>query len=336
MMKDQDGLKIRWGQQKLAPGEKELRLVFKYFRTAGIVLAAALYALPANAETKITIGTAGGGTATAALYTAKEEGYFAKGGLDVSILMGGLDSNMPSALLSHSLEIAATSATTYFQAVDGGLDLVVVLGGTATSKRPTDEAVIAAKDSGIKEPKDFIGRKVGVPGIGAALHVLYRYWLTERGVDFHQVQFAETQLPRMRDLLAAKTVDAVVAVNPFIGQITDAGVGYIAVPLAGQIPSGKPVILYVATREWADDHKSEVAAFRAAIIEGAKFVAAEPDRTKEDINRYAKLPPQVLKVAQISDQAPKIDIADLNWWFDVMKRQGMLTRDMDVKKLLYP
>jgi NitT/TauT family transport system substrate-binding protein len=300
------------------------------------MLAAALYALPANAETKVTIGTAGGGTATAALYTAKEEGYFAKGGLDVSILMGGLDSNMPSALLAHSLEIAAISATTYFQAVDGGLDLVVVLGGTATSKRPTDQAVIAAKDSGIKEPKDFIGRKVGVPGIGAALHVLYRYWLTERGVDFHQVQFAETQLPRMRDLLAAKTVDAVVAVNPFIGQIVDAGVGYIAVPLAGQIPSGKPVILYVATREWADAHKSEVAAFRAGIIEGAKFVEAEPDRTKEDINRYAKLPPQVLKVAQISDQAPKIDIADLTWWFDVMKRQGMLTRDMDVKKLLYP
>ena len=308
----------------------------KNFRYAAIVLAAALYALPAAADTKLTIGTAGGGTATAALYAAKEEGYFAKRGLDVSILMGGLDSNMPSALLAHSLEIAATSTTTYFQAVDGGLDLVVVLGGTATSKRPTDEAVIAAKDSGIHEPKDFVGRKVGVPGIGAALHVLYRYWLTERGVDFHQVQFAETQLPRMRDLLAAKTVDAVVAVNPFIGQITDAGVGYIAVPLAGEIPSGKPVIMYIATREWADQHKSEVAAFRASIIEGASFVDAEPDRTKEDINRYAKLPPQVLKVAQLSDQAPKIDIADLNWWFDVMKKQGMLTHDMDVKKLLYP
>jgi len=307
---------------------------FRWFLAAPLI--ALLTALPAAAETKLTIGTAGGGTATAALFAAKEEGYFGKRGLDVSILMGGLDSNMPSALLAHSLDIAATSATTFFQAVDGGLDLVVIFGGTATSKRPTDEAVLATKDSGIHEPKDFIGRKVGVPGIGAALHVLYRYWLTERGVDFRQVQFAETLLPRMRDLLAAKTVDAVVAVNPFIGQITDAGVGYIAVPLAGQIPSGKPVIMYVTTRDWADQHGTEVAAFRAGIIEGADFVAAEPDRTKEDINRYAKLPPQVLKVAQLSDQMPKIDDAGLGWWFDVMKRQGMLTRDMDVKKLLYP
>ncbi|HEX4192353.1 MAG TPA: ABC transporter substrate-binding protein [Stellaceae bacterium] len=315
--------------------------MLKNFRWIGLVLAAALYALPASAETqaaqaKITIGTAGGGTATAALYAAKEEGYFGKRGLDVSILMGGLDSNMPSALLAHSLEIAATSTTTFFQAIEGGLDLVVILGGTATSTRPTDEAVLAAKDSFIHEAKDFVGRKVGVPGIGAALHVLYRYWLTERGVDFHKVDFAETQLPRMRDLLAAKTVDAVVAVNPFIGQIVDAGVGTIVVPLAGQIPSGKPVIMYVTTRDWADQHKSAVATFRAAIIEGAGFVAAEPDRTKEDINRYAKLPPQVLKAAQISDQSPKIDTADLAWWFDVMKRQGMLTHDMDVNKLLYP
>jgi NitT/TauT family transport system substrate-binding protein len=308
----------------------------KKFRLTLIVLAAALYALPAAAETKLTIGTAGGGTATAALFAAKEEGYFGKRGLDMSIMMGGLDSNMPSALLAHSLDIAATSATTFFQAIDGGLDLVVILGGTATSKRPTDEAVLAAKDSGIHEAKDFIGRKVGVPGIGAALHVLYRYWLTEHGVDFHQVQFAEAQMPRMRDLLAAKTLDAAVAVNPFIGQITDAGVGYIAVPLAGEIPSGKPVILYVTTRDWADQHKGEVAGFRASIIEGASFVAAEPDRTKEDINRYAKLPPQVLKVSQLSDQAPKIDLADLGWWSDVMKKQGMLTHDVDVKKLLYP
>jgi len=305
-------------------------------RVAGALACCALFALPAAAESKLTVGTAGGGTAVAALFAAKEEGYFAKRGLDLSVIMGGIDSNMPSALLAHSLDIAATSATTFFQAVDGGLDLVVILGGTATSKRPTDEAVLARPDSGIHEANDFVGRKVGVPGIGAALHVLFRYYLTEHHVDFHKVDFAETLLPRMRDLLSAKTVDAVVAVNPFIGQITGSGAGYIAVALAGEIPSGKPVIMYVTTREWAEQHKTELAAFRAGIVDGAKFVVAEPDRTKEDANRYAKLPPQVLKVAQLSDQVPHIDTNDLDWWFGVMKQQGMLTHDLDMKKLLYP
>lgn len=297
-------------------------------------LGVAFLARDVHAQTKLMIGTAGGGTAVAALFAAKEEGLFAKRGIDLSILMGNLDPSMPAALLSHSLDIAAMSATTFFQAVDGELDLVVILGGTATSKRPNDEAVIAGNGTGIAEAKDFVGRKVGVPGIGAALQVLFRYWLTERGVDFHKVNFAESTMPRMRDLLAAKTLDAVVAVNPFIDQITSAGVGYIAVPLAGQIPSGKPVIMYTATREWAAQHGKEVALFREAIIEGAKFVLSDPDKTREDINRYAKMPPQVMKVAPLSDQAPAIDTNDLAWWFDVMKRQDMLTRNLDVKTLL--
>src|SRR6185437_6933170 len=80
MMKDQGA----GPEEARAMGRKELRIVFKNFRYAGLVLAAALYALPAAAETpaanqtKVTIGTAGGGTATAALYAAKEEGYFGK------------------------------------------------------------------------------------------------------------------------------------------------------------------------------------------------------------------------------------------------------------------
>ena len=245
-----------------------------------MALSMALSARGIHAQTKLTIGTAGGGTAVAALFAAKEEGFFAKRGIDATILMGSLDPNMPAALLSHSLDIAATSATTFFQAVDGGLDLVVILGGTATSKRPNDEAVIAGTGTGIAKPEDFVGRKVGVPGIGAALQVLFRYWLTERGVNFHQVDFAEAAMPRMRDLLAAKTLDAVVAVNPFIDQIITAGVGYIAVPLAGQIPSGKPVIMYTATREWTAQHGQELALFREGIIEGAKFVLSDPDKTR--------------------------------------------------------
>jgi NitT/TauT family transport system substrate-binding protein len=313
-------------------------MIMNVSKRAGIALAVSLVfaAHDACAQTKLTIGTAGGGTAVAALFAAAEEGLFAKRGIDATIIMANLDPNMPAALVSHSLDIAATSATTFFQAVDGGLDLVVILGGTATSKRPNDEAVLAGIGTGIADPKDFVGRKVGVPGIGAALQVLFRYWLTERSVDFHRVDFVEASMPRMRDLLAAKTIDAAVAVNPFIDQITSDGVGYLAVPLAGQIPSGKPVIMYTATRAWTTEHRQELALFREAIIDGAKFVLADPDKTREDINRYVKMPPQVIKIAPLSDQSPTIDTDDLDWWFGVMKRQDMLMHDIDVKTLLAP
>lgn len=301
-----------------------------------LALAAALvanfWAAPAQAQSKIVVGSAG--TAGAALFAAKEEGFFAKRGLDVTIIMIGLNPDMPPALVAGSLDVAFMTTPTFFQAIDGKLDLVAFAGGTVTSRHPADEAVVAYNGAGIKTAQDFIGRKIGVPGLGAGLHVLFRYWLNESGVDFHKVDFAEVSLPKMRDMLAAKTIDAVVAVEPFVSQITAAGVGYKAVSLSDEIPEGKPLVMYTTTRAWAAAHPTEIAAFRAAIVEGGDFAKAQPDRTRDDVNIYAKLPPQIMKTIEISAQVPQLEPEQLAWWVAVMKQQNMLTGDFDVTRLL--
>ena len=53
----------------------------------------------------------------------------------------------------------------------------------------------------IKEAKDFVGKKVGAPGIGAFLQVLFRKWLIEKGVDPESVNFVEVTFPTMSDAL---------------------------------------------------------------------------------------------------------------------------------------
>ena len=303
--------------------------------TAIALLAIGSAVPPAPAATKVNLLYIPGGDFVPS-FVAKDQGIFERHGLDVDMSIAQNGSVISAALAADQAQIGVPTPPVLLQANEQGLDLVIVAGATVLPFPKNAAGVIAREGSNLKGPQDLVGHKVGVPGIGAALHVLFRYYLLENKVDFHKVDFAETLLPRMRDLLAAKTVDAVVAVNPFIGQITGSGAGYLAVALAGQIPSGKPVIMYVTTREWAEQHKAELAAFRAGIFDGAKFVVAEPDRTKEDANRYAKLPPQVLKAAELSDQVPNINTDDLAWWFGVMKQQGMLTHDLDMKKLLYP
>lgn len=298
----------------------------------GACAALALCAMSAIAETKLTVGSAG--TAGAALFAAKHEGFFAKQGLDVTILMIKLNPDMPPALVAGSLDVALMTTPTFFQAIDGGLDLVVFVGGTPTSQRRTDQAVIAHPGVTIKTPQDFIGRKIGVPGIGAGLHVLFRYWLDQHGVDFNKVDFAEVSLPQMRDALNAKLIDAVVAVDPFISQMTGSGAGSLVVSMSRDIPAGKPMVMYTATRAWVETHPREVAAFRASIVEGAAFATTDPDKTKEDVNLYAKLPPQIMKTIELNEQTPNLEIDQLAWWFDLMKRQRMLTREIDVSKLL--
>lgn len=302
-------------------------------RLAVVLLVAALVgAVPVRAQTKITVGSAG--TASSALFAAQHEGFFAQRGLDVNIVMIRLNPDLPPALVGGSIDIAVMTTPTFFQAIDGGLDLVALAGGSVTARKPADEIVIAANDTNIHAAQDYIGRKVGVPGLGAGLHVLFRYWLDQHGVDPGKVDFVEVSLPQMRDTMAARTVDAVVTVEPFASQILAGGKGYNALTLTEELPVDKPIVLYVATRAWADRHGKDIAAFRQSLHQGLDFSKSQPDKTRDDINIYAKLPPQVLKTIAISPQVLDLQPKELAWWADVMKRQHMLTKDIDANSLV--
>jgi NitT/TauT family transport system substrate-binding protein len=89
----------------------------------------------AQAQTKIAVGY----TAVAdyvSLYAAKEEGFFAKRRLDVEPILVTLNSTIPQALLSNSLQVGLPTPSVLLQAVDGGLDLVVI-GGTSITDPST-------------------------------------------------------------------------------------------------------------------------------------------------------------------------------------------------------
>jgi len=304
------------------------------FRAMFAALAISALASPSCwAQTKINVETTAG-SAGAALFAAKAEGYFEKRGLDINVMIVNLMPNFPPALVAGSADVAFMVTTTFLQAVDGGLDLVAFVGGSAITHRMTDTAVVAATGLNLKSAPDFIGRKVGVPGIGATLQVMFRHWLRQNDVDFDRVNFAEVSFPTMRDMLAAKNVDAVVATDPFVAQMVNTGVGYLAVALNPSMPAGKPLVMYTSTRAWAEAHPKEVVAFRAAITEGAAFVAANLDKARDDINVYAKLPPQIIKVIEIGDQVPALEPEGLQWWVDVMKEQRMLNTTPNVTKLV--
>jgi NitT/TauT family transport system substrate-binding protein len=227
-----------------------------------------------------------------------------------------------------------TTAGSAGAAVEGGIDLVAFAGGSVISPHMSNTAAVAYTGSNIKTAQDFVGRKVGVPGIGATLQVMFRYWLDHNHVDSTKVNFVEVSFRTMRDTLAAKSVDAVVATDPFVAQMIHTGVGYPVVLLNPALPAGEPLVMYTSTRAWAVAHPKEVAAFRAAIVEGAGFAAAQPDKTRDDINVYAKLPPAIMKTIEIGDQVPKLDPAGLGWWIAEMKRQKMLATDIDPAKLI--
>jgi NitT/TauT family transport system substrate-binding protein len=303
---------------------------------AGATLALPLRTAQAQAFPKMVFGfTAVADFAT--LFVAAEEGYFAKRKLEVEPKLIPLNSTLPAALQSDSIQLAGPTPSVYLQAVDGGLDHVVLAGGGLTSKGATNVGFVARKDSGIRSAADCVGRKIGVPGLGAFLHVTFRAWLKQSGVDHRKVSFVEAAFPQHGDLLRGGSLDGVVTADPFMARIVDSGVGYVASHYAAALPEGQPNLLYTARRDWALANAAAVRAFQAAIQEAAAFMAqpANLPRVRAAMGRYIKLPPEVIAKTEFSPPAPVISEAQLTYWVDLMVEQGMLKAAPPVARLLF-
>jgi NitT/TauT family transport system substrate-binding protein len=307
-------------------------------RIAGLAALPALGALAPHARaqsTKIVFGFTAV-TDFASVFVAKEEGYFSKRGLDVEPKFIPINSTIPAAIQSDSLQMGGPTPSVFLQSVDGGLDHVVVAGGGVTSKTLTGFGLVAGAGSGIRKPQDVLGKKVGVPGLGAFLHVTFRAWLKNSGVDYKKVNFVEAAFPQHGDLLRGGSIDAVVTADPFMSRIIDSGAGYVASYYSTFLPEGQPTIIHVARREWVQKNPAAAKAFREAVQEAAAFMTQPRNdaKVREHIGKYIKLPPEVIARMQISPPGPVVTEKQLAYWVGLMKDQEMLKGDPAVAALV--
>jgi len=299
--------------------------------------ASAALAFPALAQSgKIVFGYTAV-TDFASVFVAAEQGYFTKRKLDVELKFIPLNSTIPAAIQSDSLQMGGPTPSVFLQSVEGGLDHVVVAGGGITSKTITGFGLVAKAGSGIRSAQDVVGKKVGVPGLGAFLHVTFRAWLKQSGVDYKKVNFVEASFPQHGDLLRGGSIDAVVTADPFMSRIVDSGVGYVASYYSTFLDAGNHTILYAAKRDWATKNAAQVRLFREAVQEAATFIGQPKNDSavRDAIAKYTKLPPAVVAKVQISPPGPTVSEKQMSYWVGLMKDQGMLQTEPKVANLIF-
>ena len=266
---------------------------------------------------------------------AVDEGIFKKHGLDAEMVLIGINSNIPAAILSNSIQIGGPTSTVFLQAADGGLDLVAITGASMMS--PTSNANITAfvrNGITINAPKDFVGKKVGAPGLGAFLHVLFVKWLVEKGVDPKAVNFVEVTFPTMSDIIKSGGVDAVLTAEPFVTRMTNAGLGSVGARYAVDLARTEPIIFYAAARDWAEKNPDTIKKFRAAIAEGAVIVNNDREKTSVSISKFTKQPIELVMATPPNKSEPALKAEQLGWWIDIMSSQKMLQTKLDLNKLI--
>lgn len=266
-------------------------------------------------------------------FIAMDQGLFKKRGLDVEFKIVPLNSQLPAAVQSDSITFGGTTVSVLLQAIDGGLDHVAVAGSGLTDKNQQSFGVVVKSDAAIAKADDFVGKKVGAPGIGAFLHVLFRNWLIDNGVDFKKVTFVEVGFPQMADVLKGGNVDAVVTGEPVMGRIVSAGIGKKVSSYTDNLKVELPVIVYSATRQWVNANPA-AKAFREAIAEATEIANKDHAAVRASTANFIKMPAEVIAGMKLGRWQAEVTEAGMGGWIDIMKKQDMLRSGLDVKKII--
>lgn len=201
-------------------------------------------------------------------------------------MMASLASTVPAALMSNSIQIGTGTGAGLVQAVDGGLDLVAVSGAARQLKSNPTVSVVAKNGLGIKEAKDFEGKKVGVPGLNSVIDVGFKAWLKQKNVPLDKVKFVEAPFPQMNDMLRGGIVDAVAVLEPFRSKIIADGNGDKVADFFTDVKDGMIFGFWISTRKWAEANPNAVKGLRAASDEAIAFIKANPEEAKAIEEKY--------------------------------------------------
>jgi NitT/TauT family transport system substrate-binding protein len=221
------------------------------------------------------------------------------------------------------LQIAGPTAPVFVLAAEGGLDLVVIAGCSVNDTTQSGQGVIARPGVTIKTAKDFEGKRVGVPGLGSYMHVMFRRWLTDKGADDKKVNFVEIPFAQGADVLRAGNVDAIISTDPYYSRVLAAKQGTLVVRYLMEMPDGLFSIFYAANREWATHNPVVIKEFRASLDEANEYLAKEPAKSRDILARALRLPPEALASIVIPKLKTTVQPADLSYWIDTLATQGI-------------
>ena len=290
-------------------------------------------AAPAAAQTKINLGYTQANAFMAA-FVAKDQGFFAKRGLDVALQIVPQGSTIASAMAGGTLNAGTLTPPAFLLAVEGGIDAQVVAAATFQAKANPTIAVMAKEGSNIKTAADIRGKRVGVPGLNGGNHIVMLKWLKNNGVDPKDVTVVETNFPQMGDLLKGGQVDVVVPVEPFISRIQQGQVGYVvAVPT---ITDSFLESFYIMNRDFIQKNPKAAQDFREAIREAVAWIKANEAEARKTQVTYLKLPEAAAQTIKLPTFAVDVRPQDMQFWIDLLKDFGVTKGTATTQQVLLP
>jgi NitT/TauT family transport system substrate-binding protein len=300
-----------------------------------LVASVLLSPLPATAQEKIKLGLLPFSESLAAVI-ADKQGFFKAEGIEVEISKFDSGAVAVPVLQSGRLDIVLSSTVATFQAIEQGLDAVVLAPGAIVREAPPDTttAVIVRKGA-IGSLKELEGKRVAVNVINSTAWLHAVALLDKHGVDRTKVRFTEVPFPQMNDPLLAGQLDAVVQVEPFRSALMSAGnAEIIGWPYVETAPN-TDITQYIALTPWVEKNRALAAKFARAVTKGAQFAAANEAATREINQQFTNLNPALKDKVLLPRLGTVINLKEMNHTKEMMVKYGLLKTPVDLSKRVF-
>ncbi|MFL0196387.1 ABC transporter substrate-binding protein [Clostridium sp. WILCCON 0269] len=282
---------------------------------------------------KLEIQALGGGVCGAPAYIAKEKGFFAKEGFDVTLVSGTFE-EQKTGLASGKFTVT-NGDFQFFPSVQQGLDIKVIGGLHKGCIK-----LVVPPNSPIKTAKDLKGKKIGVDEIGGTPMAITSVVLANAGINpTSDVQWVPYPLDQLTKAVDKGDVDAFAAWDPF-ATLAERDSNYRVITDIAEDPlfKGKSCCFLYASNKEIKDNPEKIAALVRAYKAADDWIAKNPEEAaKIEVDKKYVSTTDVKLVTQLIknyDFEYTTDAAkdDVKYFVKQLNKTGFLKKDTDPDK----
>lgn len=216
---------------------------------------------------------------SAFIYIAEDQGYFAKNGLNVTVMDDYPNGVVPiSDMLNDKIDISVSAEYPVVTAMLGKEKLHVI----GTIDRYQNEDIIGRRDRGIQNISDLKGKRMGIPR-GTICEFFLGRFLNLHGMNLSDVILMDVKASESVEAIADGDLDAIIYFQPHVYAMKDRlGDNVISWPAQ----SNQLMFTVMACRdEWVAEHPETITRFLKSLDQAEEYMIYHPAQSEAIVQK---------------------------------------------------